>query len=265
MPTLTFSEAQDLLADQQTRVEDFNTPLSEWEPRVYNGQFALYNKGNDRHYTPTDNALKNLAVMGGTSEWMLKDLREDKLDTSGRVSYYRNESDADLLCRIVAHTVFNPSRQRVTKRRLWRTWRDGTLRAILSDQYAVISNQWALEQWRQSLPNNTWVVHWRGDADSIYCNVMLPDSVVMSEGDSAYAIGLHLSNSEIGLRRLRSKPLIYRHVSDSSHIFGYKERDALDKVHRGEIHLSVMAERMKMQAFDHVSSARVHLKRVVAM
>ena len=61
------------------------------------------------------------------------------------------------------------------------------MRAMLSNKYAIVNNQWMMEVIQEAVPNGM-LSHWRGDADTMYGNVLIPDSI-REEDDSDYAIG----------------------------------------------------------------------------
>ena len=172
---ITFDEGLDKLANEQSVIEDFREPLSAFSTVVTDkGQFALRKKSTGKDFIPTPHALRQIAVAGQTSAWMFEDLSTDKPGTKKgeEFKYRRDSSDADLLKRIVDHTLFNKSRFDQDKTRLFRTWKNGSLRAVLSDKYAIVNNEWYLELLKKLVPGGL-LSHWRGDADSIYGNILI--------------------------------------------------------------------------------------------
>ena len=121
---ITFDEGLDKLANEQAVIEDFRQPLSAFSTVVTDkGQFALRKKSTGKDYIPTAHALRQIAVSGQTSAWMFEDLTTDKAGTKKgeEFKYRRDNSDADLLKKIVDHTLFNKSRFDQDKERLFRT------------------------------------------------------------------------------------------------------------------------------------------------
>ena len=144
---ITFDEGLDKLSSQQAVIEDFREPLSAFSTVITDkGRFALRKKSTGKDFIPTPHALRQMAVAGQTSAWMFEDLSTDKAGTKKgeEFKYRRDSSDADLLKRIVDHTLFNKSRFDQDKNRLFRTWKNGSLRAVLSDKYAIVNNEWYL-------------------------------------------------------------------------------------------------------------------------
>jgi hypothetical protein len=140
--------------------------------------------------------LKNIAVAGRTSDWFLRDLRENKNhQTKDEVVFKRDRGDAELLVQCLKQTLWRADRFDQEKERLWRTWSDGSMRAMLSDKYAIVNNAWVMEVIREAVPAGMFS-HWRGDADNMYGNVLIPDSI-RQEDDSDYGGMLSVGNSEI--------------------------------------------------------------------
>ena len=239
---ITFDEGLDKLANEQSVIEDFREPLSAFSTVVTDkGQFALRKKSTGKDFIPTPHALRQMAVAGQTSAWMFEDLSTDKPGTKKgeEFKYRRDSSDADLLKRIVDHTLFNKSRFDQDKNRLFRTWKNGSLRAVLSDKYAIVNNEWYLELLKKLVPGGL-LSHWRGDADSIYGNILIPDSI-RQETDSAYGGMLSIGNSEIGLRRLSNMPSIFRAICMNGCIWEQESGKNVRQVHRGELNLEQLS------------------------
>jgi hypothetical protein len=240
---ISFDEGRRRLAASQSKIRDHLLPLSAWRPVVDpNGHFALQLLSTGETFRPTEHALKNIAVVGETSDWMLKDLATDKGSNAkkhaaaGGVKFIRDHTDAELTVRIVEHTLFNKSRMDQDKNRLFRTWTDGTLRALLSDQYSIVNNDWCLATFQELIPGGV-LSHWRGDADTIFGNILIPDTV-RQEADSAYGGMLSAGNSEIGLRRTFSLPSVFRAICMNGCIWEQEKGEALRKVHRGKVDLA---------------------------
>ena len=240
---ITFETALDKIADDQRMIEDIRSPLSDWTPVVNEeGKAALQYK-DGREFVPTDHALKNIAVAGRTSDWFLRDLREDKShQTKAEVAFKRDSLDAELLVNVLENTLWRKDRFDQDKERLWRTWSDGTMRAMLSNKYAIVNNQWMMEVIQEAVPNGM-LSHWRGDADTMYGNVLIPDSI-REEDDSDYGGMLSIGNSEIGMRRISSCPSVFRAICMNGCIWDQELGQAIGQVHRGEIDLSSLRSRI---------------------
>lgn len=234
---LTFDAAMEKLANDQRQIVDVRSPLSEWEPIVTEaGKFALRHKPSGTEYVPTSKAVKDMAVIGGTSEWFINDLLTDKTKNHPKkgeqIVFKRDRRDAELLVHTMQNSLFAADRTDQKKTRLLRTWSNGTLRAVLSEQYAIVNNQWYLEVIHRLIPGALFS-HWRGDADTIFGNVLIPDSV-REESDSHYGGMLSIGNSEIGLRRIMSVPSVFRAICMNGCIWEQEKGVGVSQVHRGE-------------------------------
>ena len=236
---MSFDQGRQKLATQQSQIQDHREALSDWKPVVdAKGRFAVRRLADGRDFVPTEHALKQIAVVGETSDWFLQDLRSPKKSNKVKEEhkFQRDRSDAELLVKVVEHTLFNKERIDQDKKRLFRTWSDGTLRALLSEQYAIVNNEWYLAVLQELIPGGL-LSHWRGDADTIFGNVLIPDTI-RQESDSAYGGMLSVGNSEIGLRRIMSLPSTFRAICMNGCIWGECKGDSVRKVHRGDVDLS---------------------------
>lgn len=248
---MTFAQGRELLAKQQDEIVDFREPLSSWEPVVTAaGAFALRHKVDGRDYTPTDHALGLACQVGrGMSDWAVRALREPirhatKVGDDGEkvALHQRGLADAQLLRDYVAVHLFDNERVDQSKERLFRTWKDGTLRALLSSQYAIVNNGWYLGLLESLIPGGL-LSHWRGDADSIYGNILIPDTIRV-EKDSDYGGMLSVGNSEIGLRRISSAPSVFRAICMNGCIWEQESGVEIDIRHRGDIDFASLAAKI---------------------
>jgi hypothetical protein len=236
---IDYDTAMDKIADDQRKIQDLRAPLNDFTPIVNDSNEAVLRYKDGRHFKPTDHALKNIAVAGRTSDWMLRDLRNEK--TAGSkddILFKRDREDAELLVHCLEQTLWREDRFDQDKERLWRTWSDGSLRAMLSDKYAIVNNSWVMEVIREAVPAGM-LSHWRGDADNMYGNVLIPDSI-RQEDDSDYGGMLSIGNSEIGMRRISSTPSVFRAICMNGCIWDQEKGKSIRQVHRGEIDLSLL-------------------------
>lgn len=233
----TFDEGLELTAQDQKKIADIRAPLSDWEAIVTDqDKLGIRHKPSTSVYVPTEKAVKDMAVIGQTSEWFLSDMMADKKkgpEGEEKLVYRRDRRDAEVLARVLNVTLFAVDRTDQKKIRLFRTWTDGTLRAVLSEQYAIVNNMWFLEVLRELIPGGL-LSHWRGDADTIFGNVLIPDTI-REESDSHYGGMLSVGNSEIGLRRIMSLPSVFRAICMNGCIWHQEKGEAVSKVHRGAI------------------------------
>ena len=238
---ITFDQAYDRLAQSKRQVRDMTCPLTDWRPVVNrDGAFALENKSGAQ-YVPTDHALSQMAVVGGNQGGgFLKALRRNVVATNKEKTngITRDRGDSELMVRILQNTLFHKDRVDQTKDRFFRTWSDGTMRALLSTQYAVVNSEWYLDVLRDTIPTGVFT-RWNGDADTLRADLLVPDTVRKAD-DSDYGGQVHIGNSEIGNRRVISACSIFRLVCTNGMIAAKSLGEGTRKVHRGDLDLETL-------------------------
>jgi hypothetical protein len=78
--------------------------------------------------------------------------------------------------------------------------------------------------------------HWRGDSDTIYGNILIPDSI-REEDDSDYGGMVSLSNCEIGIRSMLNLPSVFRAICMNGCIWNQETGKGIKQVHRGKLDL----------------------------
>ena len=272
---MTFQQGREKLAEQQSQIEDFREPLSGWEPVVNaKDSFVLRRKADGREYDPTDHAMDLACQVGrGMSTWAVSALRKPichatKIDPTGDGEdklplFQRTRADSEVLRDYVRIHLFNPDRVSQDKPRLFRTWKDGTLRALLSEQYAIVNNGWYLGLLQSLIPGGL-LSHWKGDADSIYINVLIPDTI-RQEKDSDYGGMLSVGNSEIGLRRISSCPSVFRAICMNGCIWEQEMGVGIDIRHRGAIDFDSLAAKIKDNLEKQIPLLPVGIQRVLGL
>jgi hypothetical protein len=247
---LTFEQGFELLAQQQSNIQDVKCSLKKWQAVVTDDdQFAMRYLPTGRDYSPTEHALSNIAAAGKGRFGALKDLNEDKAHATkeDEIVFCRDRRDAEVMRDLVNLYLFQADRVDQEKVRLFRTWDDdNTLRAVLSKDYVIINNQWVLEQVSKIVPDGL-LSHWKGNADEIYGNILIPDTIRVEE-DSDYGGMLSLGNSEIGTRRFTSCPSVFRAICMNGCIWDQEVGKGLDMVHRkkdGAVDLPGLAAKMR--------------------
>jgi hypothetical protein len=115
----------------------------------------------------------------------------------------------------------------------------------VTDKYSPVDNRWYLETLREFLPSARFS-HWRGDEDTLYGNLLLPDSIIDygQDDDTDYGGMVSIGNCEIGKRRLSQTPSIFRAICMNGCIWGQQKGKDISKVHRGTIDLVVLKTRI---------------------
>jgi len=240
---VSFDDARAKLVEDQQQIEDIHGPLSEWNVFATDSGIVFRNLVTYREYVPTDHALNLMCNVGrGMSTWAVRSLREPighptKKDEDGNPipikGGERSQADYELLRDYIRVHLFNAERVDQDKTRLFRTWSNGTLRALLSDKYSIVNNVWFLGVLEKAIPGGL-VSHWNGDADSLYGNILIPDTIRQEE-DSDFGGMLSVGNSEIGTRRVSSLPSVFRAICMNGCIWDQEKGQGINKVHRGTI------------------------------
>jgi hypothetical protein len=186
-----------------------------------------------QQFVPTDWAMQQLSTrMDAPSASALREMRNqkeyDKQDGQLMVDYCNN-----YFRRVRAKNADKEFRLR--------TYNDGTCRAFVTDKYTPVDNRWYLEALKEFLPQARYS-HWKGDEDTIFGNLLLPDSIMDygQDDDTDYGGMVSISNCEIGKRRISQYPSIFRAICMNGCIWGQQKGKDVNKVHRGTIDLDAL-------------------------
>ena len=252
-----FAENTHVHKDWWAKTESYDTVLEKTQNAIDNREDVMVKAGqvvctvsNDvmqfttadgRSFTPTDHCLEQFSIRTKVpSSSVMRELR--------KIDGY-DEQDADLMARLGNNALrrIDPDKEfRI------RTYTDGTARAFVTDKYAPIDNRWYLETLREFLPEGRFS-HWRGDEDTIYGNILLPDSIMDygQDDDTDYGGMVSVGNCEIGKRRITQTPSLFRAICMNGCIWGQTKGKDISKVHRGKIDLdnlkTLIAENIEYQ------------------
>jgi hypothetical protein len=195
-------------------------------------------KLNDgRKFRPTDHAIEQFSTrVGVTSSSFLREMR--------------NIEGFDIHDANTMSIVGNNALRRVDpdKQFRLRTYKDGTCRAFVTDKYAPIDNRWYLETLSEFIPGGRFS-HWRGDEDTIYGNILIPDTIMdYGADDSDYGGMISVGNCEIGTRRISQTPSLFRAICMNGCIWGQTAGEKIRRVHRGNIVL----ENLKLEIAENI-------------
>lgn len=244
---LTYSQVIDRIERGKAEIEDFRVPLGRFQPTVNDaGKFVFrHQDGND--YSPTQYSLVNVAKMCDISTWQASRLSQPITDRDGNVIRTPDAQDAETLRVLIANGL---RRLDAKKKYLFRTQKDGTLRAVLSEQYVIMDNHWFLETLVSIIPDGRFS-HWRDDGDrsTLWGNILIPDSI-REEQDSDYGGMVSISNSEIGRRVLGCTPSVFRAICMNGCIWDQTKGTKFKQVHRGKVEHAPLRERLR----EHIHS-----------
>lgn len=221
---VSYDKGIEKLAESQSLIQDLRTPFKEWQADLDNeGKFVLLHKPSLQTFKPTEKAIADLARLGKTSQWFIDDMLGPK----------KNDAiDNDIIRRTIQNTVFNPDRVDQNDLMLFRTWKDGSLRAVLSNRYAIVNNVWFMELMKKLIPGGL-LSHWRGDADTVLGNILIPDSI-RQFGVDEFGTMLSVGNSEIGVRRVYTLPSAFRRICQNGCIWEQEKGKAVNRRHVGK-------------------------------
>ena len=228
--TISYEDAMENLQRGVDEREDILAPVKDIQAIVNDGgefSFAV----QDREFVPTDWALQQFSI-------------RSKVPSSTVIQKLRSQEDADDVDSEVMAHLANNSLRRLDQDKIYRmrTYTDGTCRAFVTDKYAPIDNRWYLDQLRDNLPEGR-LSHWRGDEDTIFGNILLPDTIIDygQSDDSDYGGMLSIGNCEIGKRRISQTPSLFRSICLNGCIWGQCKGKEIKKRHIGEIDLQELS------------------------
>lgn len=239
--TISFEQGLAQIDAGKAQTEDIMATADEMEGGVNgDGKFVFIHRPTDRHFRPTEHAIRQVGNWAETGTWFVENLLSPITDNKGRLLAERDRGDAETLAKVVNNGF---RRLEAGKKFLFRTRKDGTLRAMLSEKYAVVDNRWFVELLGTIIPDAR-LSHWRGDSDTIWGNLLISDTV-RAEQDSEYGGMLSIGNSEIGERRVSSVPSIFRAICMNGCIWGQTKGQSIRQVHRGKIDLQELANEIR--------------------
>jgi hypothetical protein len=248
--TQSMSDGIDQVIDIAKQRDDILCPVKHMGIGLNDAGKLILEYVDGREFVPTEHAYKQLATWCGVSHQFVKDMSNPVLAQNGKVKYERDQRDAETLL-----NVFQNGYRRIepSKEFRFRTYSDGTLRAMLSDRYAIINNVWYLETlaelFKEIGGDEPRLSHWKGDADTLFGNVLIPDTC-REEKDSDYGGMISISNCEIGIRRLSQFPSVFRAICMNGCIWDQLSGSKINKVHRGEINL----KELRMDICDNINA-----------
>lgn len=238
--THDYDYAFEMLQRDKRNTEDVIATFDEMTPTVNGADSFVFRYKDGREFIPTEPTLNNLGLWLGNYTTIIKQLLTDPVDQKGRQKFARDRGDMETLTQVVANAK---RRLDPDKRYLFRlNLADDTVRCVLSDSYTIIDNVFAMETVAKTIPGGR-VSHWTGDFDAMFTNVLIPDTIRIEE-DSDFGGMVSLVNSEVGTKRLRLTPSLYRAICQNGLIHGQIEGCSIKQIHKGEIDLDVLRNQM---------------------
>lgn len=255
---ITIDQGIEKISNERTRQKDILCPIKEVDFRVSDGEFVV-EMLDGMEYRPTEKALHDIAGWcDKTSISFVDRITSPAYNQNGTLAYHRDEKDAETLVNVLKN-----GKRRIdpTKKFLFRCYDDGTMRCMLSDIYAKIDNVWFLNVLKEVLPGGM-LSHWRGNADNIYGNVLIPDSI-RQEFDSEYGAMISIGNSEIGMRRCFQLPSLFRAICMNGNIWDQCKGKANSVVHRGKINLHDLRKEIIANINDQIPLSKAMIDKLL--
>ena len=227
--TISYDDALDLAYDAARDREYILAPVKNIQGSVdSDGNFVF--KVGDREFIPTEHAIEQFAIRAGVpSSSVMRELRKQE-------DY--DAQDADDMTYLANNAL---RRLNQDKEYRLRTYTDGTCRAFVTDKYAPVDNRWYLETLQEFMPEGR-LSHWKGDEDTIYGNILLPDTILDygTDDDSDYGGMISIGNCEIGKRRISQTPSLFRSICLNGCIWGQVSGKQIRRRHIGTIDLEAL-------------------------
>lgn len=230
--TLSYEDCLNQLEAGRSSREDINSKWEDWE-FVLDGNKVGLKHNDDRVFFPTEHALNQAIGWSEVSQTHIKQTLSPE--------FQADETD---LSQLVDMLNYRKQRNHMTNKNeerelIFRTYNDNTLRAVLTKQFTAIDNRWVIELMRDLIPGGR-VSHLRGDSDTIYANILLPDNVRYEE-DSGYGGMFAVKNSEIGKASFNTRPSLFRAICMNGCIWDKTNGISYRQVHKGKIDLLTLA------------------------
>ncbi len=246
--TKSYDEGMEMLAQEKAEREDILAPRSHMKPALDSGGKFCFEYVDGRQFYPTKHAMNQFGVSTSTSTFFLNSLQANPEKSNGVEKFQRDSQDAETLLTVAENAVrrIDPS-----KTFRWRTYTDGTMRAWLSEKYAPVDNLWYLDELRKILPSGR-LSHWRGDGDTIFGNILLPDTIIDygQDDDCDYGGMISIGNCEIGKRRISQFPSLFRSICMNGCIWGQVKGKKVSRVHRG----TIVLEELRLQLQENIEA-----------
>ena len=227
--TIDYDEALDQAQRAVDEREDILAPVKDIEATLDDdGNFCFNVEG--REFKPTDHAIEQFAIRAKVpSSSVMRELRNAE-------DY--DQQDGECMVNLAENAL---RRLDQDKEYRLRTYTDGTCRAFVTDKYAPIDNRWYLEVLSEFLPDGR-LSHWKGDEDTIFGNVLLPDTILDygTDDDSDYGGMISIGNCEIGKRRISQAPSLFRSICLNGCIWGQVSGKQIKRRHIGTIDLDAL-------------------------
>lgn len=207
---------------------------------VVDGKFHILDNGARKFYKPTTHMINQLAQKTKWGSYTLQKLY--KSDNVRHHEIFRDLVDMSFNDEFGGDYLFRFND------------RDDTCRAFLSDRYAIIDNNWVLDNVQKFLPKDceAAVAKDKSGEDFINFMVVVPSSLT-SHDDSDYSGLIKVTNSEIGTHRLSISAGVFRTICSNGAI-GWVDHESISVVHRGRVDLELLGNHIESAISKHIEA-----------
>lgn len=193
--TKSIEEEIEHLRSTRDERETVYTKLGRLTPTRVDGRFGFHIEGG-RDVFPDKYSIGQIGSLSGVGPYYPRKLLDLEDDDS-----------AEML-----ELVFDHARRKmdVEKPCMLKVQHNEELRAVLPASDCHLRGEWYLGVLQRGIPGAR-LSHWRGDEYTIYGNLLIPDTI-RQESDSEYGGMISLSNCELGTRKFRQRPSLFRAI-----------------------------------------------------
>lgn len=247
MRNATIATAIDSVLDARQNRQDFTIPLKDFSLSLDTDGENIVGCIDGRDYVPTWHCLKQMANWHNLPLGILKNLMSPLTKQNGEVISERDSTDLGLLVQLFKNGI-RDGRTDPDKLFKFRTYGDGTLRAMLTDRYAIVDNVWYLEHLTNVFADyaeQPFFDYFSSDGDTLHGNLRIP-GIEAKRSDSEFGGMLFIGNCEIGTARISIAPAVWRQICTNG-MMGWAPGLKWTKVHRGDIDLGGLASSITAQ------------------
>jgi hypothetical protein len=231
--TISIGEAREKLAHGRETQEDTMVDAAKLSP-YYNeetGEVGLEDWGREKQYKLTAHAWRQYATRIDVPHTVVNYfLQEESLKPNGKPKFTKDVEDAKTFYDV----MMNNRRHFDSGKLMLRTYNDSVCRAVVTDKYTPIDNDWFLRTLGDLIPGGRVSHHDYCDADTLRFNILIPDTI-RSESDSDYGGMVSVTNCEIGTRTNSGTPSLFRAICMNGCIWDQTKGVSWKQIHKGKV------------------------------
>lgn len=229
--TISIDEAREKLAKGRETQDDVLVEIKKLAP-FYDeetGQVGLEDWTTETRYSLTGHAWRQYGTRIDLPHTLINYfIGGASLKPNGKVKFDKDCDDAKTFYNVLK----NNSRHFDKGKLMLRTYNDNVCRAVLTDSYKPIDNDWFLETLGELIPGGRVSHHKYCDEDTLRFNLLIPDTI-RQESDSEYGGMVSVTNCEIGKLTNSGTPSLFRAICMNGCIWDQTKGTSWRQVHKG--------------------------------